>query len=224
MCRNPTHCVGTEEDETLPEYRDSMHQVRSVHSGGNRTPYEVDVVVQGRPVRMEVDTEATLSLMTNGTYLTTWKGVQALQIKPLPVGLCTYTGENLKVVGVAEVDVQYGDQRAMLNLVIVDGSGPSLLGQDWLEVIRLDWGRFNKVDVEVKGELESVLSKHSALFKDELGAIEGVKAKLYLKEGAKPIFCRARPVPFAIQEKVQAKIDCQVRQGILEPVNGNYAY
>jgi len=99
-----------------------MHQVRSVHSGGNRTPYEVDIVVQGRPVRMEVDTGATLSLMTHGTYLTMWEGVQAPQMKPSP----------------AEVDVQYEDQHAMLKLVIVDGSGPSLLSQDWLEVIQLD--------------------------------------------------------------------------------------
>ena len=87
---------------------------------------------------MEVDTGATVSVMTNNTYLATWRGEQAPQIKPSSAKLCTYTGHALKVVGMVEVDVEYRDKQAKLNLVIVDGKGPSLLGQDWLRVIRLD--------------------------------------------------------------------------------------
>ena len=43
----------------------------------------------------------------------------------------------LTAVGMVEVDVQYGEQQATLNLVIVDGKGPPLLGRDWLAVTRL---------------------------------------------------------------------------------------
>ena len=38
----------------------------------------------------------------------------------------------LKVVGVVEVDFQNGEQQATLNLVIVDGKGPPLLGNAFL--------------------------------------------------------------------------------------------
>ena len=117
-----------------------------------------------------------------------------------------------------EVDVEYGDQQAKLNLVIVEGKGPSLLGRDWLRVIHLEWQRFNKVDAEVNDKLEILLEKHSSLFEGGLGTIKGVEAKLYLKEGAKPRFCRARQVPFAIRKKVEDEIDRQVTAGILEPV------
>ena len=120
--------------------------------------------------------------------------------------------------GIIEVDVGYGDQGATHNLVIMDGKGPSLLGRDWLEVIRLDWSQFNKVDTRTNEELENVLSKHSALFEPGLGTIEGVKAKLYLKEGAMPRFCTAHTVLFAIRSKVEVEIDCQVAEGVLEPV------
>ena len=70
---------------------------------------------------MKVDTGATLSVTTHETYLNIWKGVQAPPIKSSSVHLCTYTGQTLKVVRVVVVvDVQYGEQQATLNLVIVD--------------------------------------------------------------------------------------------------------
>ena len=42
--------------------------------------------------------------------------------------------------------------------------------------------------------LEAVLSKHSDLFRDELGTIRGITAKLHVSPAAKPRFYR--PVPF----------------------------
>ena len=63
-----------------------------------------------------------------------------------------------------------------------------------------------------------MLARHSDLFKPGLGKIEGMEAKLYLKPHAQPKFCRARQVPFAIQAKVEKKIDQQVDEGIIEPV------
>ena len=66
--------------------------------------------------------------------------------------------------------------------------------------------------------MEAVLGKHTTVFEAGLGTIQGLEAKLYLKEGAKPRFCRARQVPFTIREKVEIEIDRQVALGILEPL------
>ena len=102
--------------------------------------------------------------------------------------------------------------------MIVDVTGPSLLGRDWLHHIRLDWFQFHKVDAEQNTRLEQILSKHAALFEPGLGKIAGTKAKFYLKKCAKPKFCRARQVPFAIQVKVEKEIDRIVADGVMEPV------
>ena len=110
---------------------------------------------------------------------------------------------------------QYKGQQAKLNLVIVD---PSLLGRDWLHHIRLDWFQFHKVDAEQNTRLEQILSKHAALFEPGLGKIAGTKAKFYLEKAAKPKFCRARQVPFAIRMKVEKEIDRLVADGVMEPV------
>ena len=43
-------------------------------------------------------------------------------------------------------------------------------------------------------------------------------ATLYLKKEARPKFCRARQVPYALRDKVGCEIERQVEEGILEPV------
>ena len=55
------------------------------------------------------------------------------------VKLKTYSGEQLTVKGMIEVEVQYADQQAQLQLVVARGNGPSLFGRDWLRKIHLDW-------------------------------------------------------------------------------------
>ena len=54
--------------------------------------------------------------------------------------LKTYTGERMQVLGTVAVKVCYLSQGPLdLELVVVSGYGPCLMGRDWLQVIRLDW-------------------------------------------------------------------------------------
>jgi len=59
------------------------------------------------------------------------------------------------------------------------------------------------VSSEVTQKLHVVIQNHSDLFKDELGTIKGLSAKLELKEGASQKFFRARTVPYALQQAVE---------------------
>ena len=56
------------------------------------------------------------------------------------------------------------------------------------------------------------------MFKDELGKLQGVEAKIYVEEGARPRFEKARPVPFAIREKVEKELDRLQALGVIKPV------
>ncbi len=50
------------------------------------------------------------------------------------VMLKTYTDEPMKVMGVLRVQARYGNQKAKLALIVVDGSGPNLFGRNYLAV------------------------------------------------------------------------------------------
>lgn len=108
----------------------------TLHIGVPRTkPMKVEVKLDGKPLRMELDTGASVSPVSEATFRSLYK------YRPIPqsgVRLRTYSGEMLKVVGETEVLVSYCDQQAEL-LVVVEGDGASLLGRNWLQHIWLNW-------------------------------------------------------------------------------------
>ena len=100
---------------------------------------------------------------------------------------------------------------------MVGGDGPSLLGRDWLSKIKLNWEELHHID-QTKLTLEAVLDKRSKVFRDELGMVRGVTAKLHIDPQARPKFYRPRSVPYAMKDKVEQELDHLHQQGIIEPV------
>ena len=111
--------------------------------------------------------------------------------------------------------VTYGSQTKTLTLYIVPGNGPTLLGREWLQHIRLDW---KAIALVTKDPLQQLLDKHAMLFDDTLGTMKDYMATLTVKDSARPKFHRPRPVPFAVREAICKELDRLKQLGILEKV------
>ena len=98
--------------------------------------------------------------------------------------LRTYTGETLMVCGETQVCVTYKKQQYHLPLMIMEGNGPPLFGQNWLQQITLDWKEISIVTTN----LDALLQRYHLLFKDESGTMVGVTAKLKVNPDATPKF------------------------------------
>ena len=170
-------------------------------------PMTIVVNINETPVKMEVDTGATLSVMSYSTLLSTWPKDHAPELKFSEAKLRTYTGEKIAVKGALDVEVKHRNQEAQLTLTVVEGNGPTHLGQDWLRHLRLDWATLNHISEVESSELKKLLNDHSVLFAEGLGKIKGTTARLYLKEGGKPRFYRAPQVPYSIRDQVAKEID-----------------
>ena len=70
----------------------------------------------------------------------------------------------------------------------------------------------------VTTNLDSLLQQYRPLFKDELGTMAGVKAKLLVKQDAVPKFCRARAAPYALRGTIEKDINRLLMLGVLEKV------
>ena len=146
-------------------------------------PYTAALLLNGSKLVMEIDTGASVSLISQATYQRLWPSAEtAPPIKPSQTNLRTYTGEQIRVLGRVEVVASVSHQTAKLELEVVEGNGPSLLGKDWLHKLQLDWKQIFQVRSDE--QLQQILSKHQAVFQDTLGRIKDVKAKLYLKADA----------------------------------------
>ena len=66
--------------------------------------------------------------------------------------------------------------------------------------------------------LNVLLSNHSDISKNELGTIMDFKAKLLLKPGMIPKFCKAWSVPYAIRGAIEGDLDRLEVTGIVERV------
>ena len=97
----PTHTVAEANDVTeQPEY--PMYTIKSSAA----QPIIVEVHLNDVTVSMEIDTGATLSIMSKATYQVTWRReADAPPLQPSTTTLRTYTGESINVVGVIDVCV-----------------------------------------------------------------------------------------------------------------------
>ena len=91
-------------------------------------PVTETMVVNGANLEMEVDTGAACSVISAMTYQESWPKDQAPPLYSTKKKLCTYTGEPLQIKGDITVRACYQAQTAELELLVVAGTGPSLLG------------------------------------------------------------------------------------------------
>ena len=84
---------------------------------------------------MEINTGASLSLVSSATYKRLWPTKKLCESH---VKVRMYSGKPIGVLGSMEGQVQYQNQDITLPLTVVEGDGQSLLGQDWLQHIHLD--------------------------------------------------------------------------------------
>ena len=117
---------------------------------------------------MEIDTGTARSVISDNTFTQLW-----------PKGLETsFDSQNIKPSGVISVQVEVNNQKQQLELLVVPGNRPSLLGRDWLSQLRLDWAQIHHMNHS--DPLQTVLDHHPAVFEQSLGLVHGTTAKICL--------------------------------------------
>ena len=184
-----------------------------VSSKSSIPPLEVEVKMDDCIVKMEVDTGATLSLMSETTFRTLWprRSLVASEVR-----LRSYTKDPIPVIGQCNVNIVYNDQTAeQLPLIIVKGAGPSLFGRNWLNHIVLNWREIYHVHGD---SLQQILDKYPSVFQEGLGTLKGYEAKIHVDPNVQPRFHRARPIPYSIRDKVEAELKRLQDEGTIEAV------
>ena len=141
---------------------------------------------------MELDTGATVSLISSKTFQQLFPGVT---VQPTATQLHSFSGDVISVLGQVEVEVIYNNQSVKLPIVVVSGEGPSLFGRDWMMKIKLNWKEIYTVAKDDK--LAELLKAHSTLFEPGLGTLNDYKAKIYVDPNVKQNF--VKHIRFLIQ-------------------------
>ena len=217
-----THLVERDSESSSDD--EEQYNVHKVGRASTRYQKLISTLKLDRQdVKFEVDTGAELSTIPAEVYRTKLKHIT---LQPSSVVLRQYDGTVLPTKGELTVVVTHGEQRVTGKFVVVENADRQLplLGRDWLYNLRLDWPKL--ISYEKKGDprvhtlhAADWINKYPEVTKSGLGRLKGLKAEVKLKAGAKPQFCRSRPVPFALREKVEEALWKQVEEGELEQVD-----
>ena len=101
--------------------------------GSTAPPYQVSLIINNVSHTMELDTGASITLMSEAECHQLYP---RSVLRDSSVLLRTYSGKRIHMVEKMDVCVQYEHQVQYLVLTVVAGDGLSLLGRNWLQNIR----------------------------------------------------------------------------------------
>ena len=88
-------------------------------------PYQVVLQVNEKPVTMEIDTGAAVTIIPQSVQTSLFPNAQ---LERPTLSLRTYTAQPIKLVGQMSVLVKYQQYVGQHTLYVAEGNGPSLVG------------------------------------------------------------------------------------------------
>ena len=198
-----------------------LHNILQLGTRANK--FLLTVNINSIPIEMEVDSGAERSTVPLSLFEQRLSGV--CKLKPSRVSLYQYDKSPLTIAGECQATVRINSRVISAVFVVVDVQKQfPLLGRDWMALLNFDLISLmtqataihqTTADV-VKNDL---MEEFAEVFQNELGVLRGIEATVAVNESAAPRFHKARPVPFALKEKVERQLQQQVLEGELVPVD-----
>ena len=213
---NPLFTINATEQSTQP--------AEPVYYSSETGSLKVCLMIEGHKVSFQLDTGCAMSIVPKKFYD---DYLSHLPLQMSSVVLETYTKEVLRPLGMVEVNVVYEGVAYKLPLLVTESGACPLFGRNWLTVIKLNWPlllanvhHVSSSDVTAcsKESLNELLSRHDKLFdSSEVGCYTGDPVELTVRQ--MPTFHKARPVPYALQEKVANTLKSMEENDIIERVS-----
>ena len=204
------------EEEDVKREDDSSYSHFTLASSPATDPYSIDFEINNWSVSMELDTGASLSIISEEVF----KSLSPVPpLEPTSVKLKTYSGESLEILGKVHVIVSYEGNTYTLSVIVVKGSGPCLLGQDWLQELQLNWKKI--FQIRSSDKLKELLHKYRHVFSEELGTYKGTEITIHVKPNTKPRFFKHRSVPYILKSKIETELQRLQSLGIITPVKSS---
>ncbi|XP_063358759.1 uncharacterized protein K02A2.6-like [Cydia amplana] len=176
-------------------------------------PMVETVTIRKKEFKFEIDTGSAVTVVPQNTYN---KSFSDIPLRSTNKRLHGYSGERIRCIGMIPLPISYAGSTHSINAYVVCDEGPALLGRDFTSTFNLQLTPVHYCSDETI--VKRLQKEYPQLFSDELGCYNKTKIKLTLKENSKPVFIKARPIAFALRDKIDKEIDRLVNLGVLVPV------
>lgn len=219
--RSRTNQVMEKEEESCCDNDPfEISKINLLNSQKNTDKYMIKVRIEGKPVTLELDTGAAVSLMSYSDYkmLNCNKRLYKTNVE-----LSTYTREILNIKGVSFVKCTYKNQTFIGKLYIIDQDVDPLFGRDWLKEIKLDLAEVRVIkqgNSDFSTRLDELLKKYEDTFQGDvkMKTVPNETVHIELEPDVQPIYMKPRPVPYARKKQIEDELDHLERSGIITKI------
>ena len=197
---------------------------------------ECKVKVENKHFTFEVDTGASDNFMSE-SY---WLSLERPDLQPISESFLSASGHDLPVLGIYTANsvkllgqrksVDKGEQ---LQFIVTTIPHLNLLGRDSIATLGISVdsmmnksicndmkemvhqvSNYVKHDMTLQSACEQMCQNFPDVFKPELGCLKDFELDIRFKNDTKPIFCKPRPVPFALQNELAQAYEAGIKKGV----------
>jgi len=205
-----------------------MEMVKAAPCRNSEVPkLQVPIHINGKAFALELDTAAS------GNFISTRVWIELGKPK-LQQSQWRYHSESkhpLPIIGAFTAKTKYGDvsKSNPVSFLMSEIPDLNLLGWEAIRAMHISLDdllfseatfgkadpqllavhRSDRVDRHLQQACRDLCTEFSELFKPELGCHRGVQVEVEFKPDARPIFCKPRSVPFAMQEELAQAYDLE---------------
>ena len=173
----------------------------------NHLGYPADIVAE-----FEIDTGSPYTIMGNDTVKRIfWCCV----LDRSKVKIRSFTGHSVQVLGTMDVNMKFRDRLFEARIIVTEYQH-NLLGRDLID--KLGVLTINLVKEADTDTMKAALDRHPKLFKEELGKLKGIQAKMHVDGERAPIFFKPRPLPYSTRKKAEEELQRLKQNEVTEPV------
>ena len=213
---------SAEKDECAPVTIHSIEQkIHSTQPTSISGPefFTLKALVNNGPINFIIDSGSPVTLIPKSLF----DNITPLQ--PLETEHRDVNDNRINFEGetIAKVN-ENGKQKHLEVLISTEKTNP-LLGLDWMKELGITLDKNNtdqqKLHVKEDPDIKSLKGQFKKLF-NENHTVKAIKVEIELKECAKLIQQKVRPIPIHLQQSFEKEIEKLKSQGHIEKANDNY--
>ncbi|UYV64748.1 hypothetical protein LAZ67_3001847 [Cordylochernes scorpioides] len=123
------------------EATNGLFNINQVKDTSNMRNYMVKVRTSGRDMNMLIDSGTEKNIISEKTYIETWVKSERPRIEKDSTKLVQWNRQRLSILGKIKADVKVNKRSTTMELLVIEGPGPNLIGRETFDQIGigLEW-------------------------------------------------------------------------------------
>lgn len=204
-CVNSIKSVSSKNCKKFVKIGKPVNELKSVKnvrfSKLGKEPVFIECKVNNVKVNFELDTGSYISTLRKSDL----NSMSNSELKPTSKRAKSYGNNPIKFLGECKLNLEFNGRTVSHKFLIVEDNCTSLLGRDLCSKLDFDIKIPNCYRIYPAQDV--LMDKYSNFMSDSFKSNVTEKVELPLKEGARAVYCKSRPVPFKMRDLVLKELN-----------------